>query len=157
MEGFTIMSFITLFAVLLIQGAFGYYCDSDRCNKEEYCCGENICCTNNAVWQMWYFWCGIALFVILLMVCAGLCRYKFHSSKIIILRDKPVYAKLTDPDYKYTDAKGLPYKEELYSDKLSVAPPPDYTSIYPLPPPPPPAHSQQATPVMADKDPAYMR
>jgi len=62
---------------------FGYYCDNDRCDFDEYCCGHNICCTSYNVWQMWYFWLGLVIFLILLAGCFSFWRYRYQQSLVV--------------------------------------------------------------------------
>lgn len=63
-----------------IRQVRGYYCKSDQCDFDEYCCGHNICCTSYNVWQMWYFWLGLVLFLLLLAACFGFWRYRYQQA-----------------------------------------------------------------------------
>ncbi|KAF6020111.1 hypothetical protein EB796_021553 [Bugula neritina] len=69
--------------LLQTHSVYGYYCDNDRCDFDEYCCGHNICCTSYNVWQMWYFWLGLVIFLILLAGCFSFWRYRYQQALVV--------------------------------------------------------------------------
>ncbi|CAH1789449.1 unnamed protein product [Owenia fusiformis] len=73
-----------LVGIVCVNLTAAYYCDSGRCSEDEYCCGENKCCASFAVWQYWYFWCGLVFFIIMLTGCAGCCRYRYYQQIVVI-------------------------------------------------------------------------
>ncbi|CAG0918080.1 unnamed protein product [Notodromas monacha] len=60
-----------------------YYCEFGQCGNDEYCCGKNLCCTY--VYRMWYPWIGVMFVLLLLLACAGLFRYCFTQTSLIII------------------------------------------------------------------------
>ncbi|XP_067933907.1 uncharacterized protein [Watersipora subatra] len=76
--------FINLIAILCcFSPVYAYYCDNDKCDFDEYCCGHNICCTSYNVWQMWYFWLGLVIFLILLAGCFSFWRYRYQQALVV--------------------------------------------------------------------------
>ncbi|CAG2193148.1 unnamed protein product [Mytilus edulis] len=64
------LMFWFFFAHFLTDLVEGYYCDSERCLENEYCCGDNICCVSYTVWELWYFCLGtVALLVRQYILC----------------------------------------------------------------------------------------
>ncbi|XP_046349800.1 vesicular, overexpressed in cancer, prosurvival protein 1-like [Haliotis rufescens] len=74
---------LTISATVCVSKIAAYYCDSDRCSEDEYCCGDNLCCTSYKVWGLWYFWFGLVFFLILLSMCTCLWRFR-HPGTVII-------------------------------------------------------------------------
>lgn len=70
----------------------GYYCDSDRCGDDEYCCGYNICCKSYKVWELWYFWFGIAIILILLIIFGCFWKYQQNNNYLTISSEIPYTA-----------------------------------------------------------------
>ncbi|XP_033761420.1 uncharacterized protein LOC117343192 [Pecten maximus] len=66
-----------------IKSVSAYYCNNDRCKETEYCCGNNICCASYTVWQLWYFWFGIVLFLVMLFMCICLWKYRYRDRRLI--------------------------------------------------------------------------
>ncbi|KAK3093297.1 hypothetical protein FSP39_013800 [Pinctada imbricata] len=84
----------------------GYYCNSDECAENEYCCGDGICCVSYTVWELWYFWLGIVVFLVMLSTC--LCLWKSG------FRERILYSKSHSPSYS-----PLPQKMSHSSNSLS--------------------------------------
>ncbi|XP_044260775.1 WW domain binding protein 1-like [Tribolium madens] len=74
------MSVFNIFLVTTILGVeyahSSYYCDFGLCEADQYCCGDNKCCTN--VTDLWYFWIGIVIAVIIIIVIV---LFKFFRRK----------------------------------------------------------------------------
>ncbi|XP_025095443.1 vesicular, overexpressed in cancer, prosurvival protein 1-like [Pomacea canaliculata] len=133
---------ITVFVVDFVQG---YYCDSDKCSDEEYCCGYNLCCKSYKVWDLWYFWCGLLFFVFLLSVCVMLCRIRARSSLLVggynyapLSQDHAcVHTCATGPvlmSHGASRSSGLhanppPYCQPSASQNKATVPPPAYSEI----------------------------
>lgn len=128
----------------------GYYCDSDKCDAEQYCCGVNICCTSYAVWQLWYFWCGIVFFVILLSACAGCCRYRYYHTIVIHPGTHP-YTRWEDAEaHPSTKMQGSDIQYSDYPHHYGPVNAKKYPQDYP-----PPAYTQSNN--LIEKDPNYCR
>ncbi|KAK7494938.1 hypothetical protein BaRGS_00013817 [Batillaria attramentaria] len=74
---------VAAFTVLCLKLVEGYYCDSDKCSDDEYCCGYNLCCKSYKVWDLWYFWCGLLFFMFLLSMCGCLWRLRSRNPVFI--------------------------------------------------------------------------
>ncbi|XP_074659422.1 uncharacterized protein LOC141912103 [Tubulanus polymorphus] len=144
--------------VLGANSVYGYYCDSGRCGEEEYCCGDNKCCTSYMVWQNWYFWFGLVFFLILLSACASFWKYRltYYGAAIVIQGGNQPYSRLQHDDHD--DDIRLPMQGSMfqgshvnlppayakYSHKKTsteYSPPPPYTQVEPPDGPPPPYSS----------------
>ncbi|KAL8618026.1 hypothetical protein ACOMHN_021746 [Nucella lapillus] len=82
---------------LYLNVVTAYYCDSDKCSDDEYCCGYNLCCKSYKVWDLWYFWCGLLFFLFLLSMCGYIWRLRSRNS---LLMGRYTYARLQpDPTF----------------------------------------------------------
>ncbi|XP_076472393.1 uncharacterized protein LOC143301859 [Babylonia areolata] len=124
----------------------GYYCDSDKCSDDEYCCGYNLCCKSYKVWDMWYFWCGLLFFLFLLSMCTCIWRLRSRSSLIIgrytytrLQRDSTFIhscpaassAMMSHGPPSFSDPSGHPppYVQPDNSHSKSPSPPPAYAQV----------------------------
>ncbi|XP_041365612.1 WW domain-binding protein 1-like isoform X2 [Gigantopelta aegis] len=144
------VTFVSCFFLSLSQ-VLAYYCDSKRCNEDEYCCGDNLCCTSYKVWELWYFWFGLVFFLMLLSTCTCLWRFRQNQGLIFIsgfnyspLRsespprscsasepdlipqsdccgNRPYFASISHPPPAYSSAK--------LSKTLPTDPPPSYSEV----------------------------
>ncbi|XP_029645982.1 uncharacterized protein LOC115219836 [Octopus sinensis] len=80
---------LALFGILHPLQVAGYYCDSDKCGDDEYCCGYNICCKSYKVWELWYFWFGFGIILILLFFFGCFWKYRQNRNYLIIRTDIP--------------------------------------------------------------------
>ncbi|KAK3588139.1 hypothetical protein CHS0354_012197 [Potamilus streckersoni] len=88
-----------------LKTVFGYYCDSDRCLEDEYCCGENICCVSYKVWELWYFWFGIFLFIVMLSFCICFWRQRSRAYYILFRTPAPYSPLATEGERGYTGSR----------------------------------------------------
>ncbi|XP_061186079.1 uncharacterized protein LOC133194119 [Saccostrea echinata] len=103
------LSVLTVFASsLLIKQVDAYYCDSGKCENNEYCCGENICCVSYTVWELWYFWFGLVFFMILLTSCIYMWRSGY--------RERIIYFGTVPPSYSPLSHKEAHLQTSRYSD-----------------------------------------
>ncbi|KAF5272812.1 hypothetical protein FQA39_LY07839 [Lamprigera yunnana] len=67
-----VWTLISLLNVFNVHGVYEHYCEFGLCENEQYCCGNNNCCTKTL--DLWFFWAGILLVTFALAVAAGM-RY----------------------------------------------------------------------------------
>ncbi|CAI9736370.1 Hypothetical predicted protein [Octopus vulgaris] len=77
---------LALFGILHPLQVAGYYCDSDKCGDDEYCCGYNICCKSYKVWELWF---GFGIILILLFFFGCFWKYRQNRNYLIIRTDIP--------------------------------------------------------------------
>ncbi|XP_052096136.1 vesicular, overexpressed in cancer, prosurvival protein 1-like [Mytilus californianus] len=118
----TDLMFWVSFAHFLIDLVEGYYCDSERCLENEYCCGDNICCVSYTVWELWYFWCGIIFFLVLLSMCICLWKTRYRDSRIFIGTSQPIYSPLSNKQPSL--AHGERYRDDYTEGEYYRTPPP---------------------------------
>ncbi|XP_078492420.1 uncharacterized protein LOC100183512 isoform X2 [Ciona intestinalis] len=130
----------------------GYYC-RDSGSKIQYCCGKNstgtpFCCSYTAFWGMWYFWMGMSLvFVILIVVlkeCYKMVKKVCNQSPVQLqtetvtterhnAQDNPAFQKpMSDSPPSYQDLQHLYgdilYPQPNYEDD-TLGPPPAYPGL----------------------------
>lgn len=78
----TYMWTVTLFSVTKAWVEGSYYCRSDWCNYNEYCCGDDICC--DYLTGYWYIWLMTGLLLsTLMLVCCWVRYHRYHSRESI--------------------------------------------------------------------------
>ncbi|KAF5281660.1 hypothetical protein FQR65_LT14590 [Abscondita terminalis] len=79
-----------IFGVLNVVGprmVVADYCEFGLCENEQYCCGNNKCCTKT--FDLWFFWGGILLVIFALAVAAGLRYTKNRYGTYVLVATHP--------------------------------------------------------------------
>ncbi|KAK4877783.1 hypothetical protein RN001_010289 [Aquatica leii] len=75
--------------------ALADYCEFGLCENEQYCCGDNKCCTKTL--DLWFFWAGILLVIFALAVAAGVRYTKNRHATYVLVATHPLEDVQTSP------------------------------------------------------------
>ncbi|XP_023716950.1 WW domain binding protein 1-like [Cryptotermes secundus] len=105
-----------------------YYCEWDLCDVDQYCCGDNQCCSN--VYSQWYFWAGIIFLIIMLSSCGGFFRYCYTGYRPqIIVHQITNYVPFPTDRSCSEERQGLVAHEDVEAPmNHPESPPPPYSA-----------------------------
>ncbi|XP_076820188.1 uncharacterized protein LOC143465666 [Clavelina lepadiformis] len=148
----------------------GRYC-TDRGSSSAYCCNRNYlgnyqCCYRTryytSIWSLWYFWFGLAIFLLLISGCIAGCRrrqlrmrmqqtmpqtHTVHVATVTMAgpvgQQNPGYVKPTNdlpPSYNQIQQQGISSQFQEFSKQETAPPyppqgyaPPPYPATQPVP------------------------
>eukprot|EP00112_Aurelia_sp_Birch-Aquarium-sp1_P026552 Seg949.1 transcript_id=Seg949.1/GoldUCD/mRNA.D3Y31 product="WW domain-binding protein 1" protein_id=Seg949.1/GoldUCD/D3Y31 len=119
-----------LFIQQLIIVASDDRCENS-CGRYAYCCGSNLCCREGpsySFYSVWYFWFIVAL---LIMACAGSCRYCRKRNRMLAVRRQLPLGVVTFSSGNQEHGPIQPMVPPSYQEAISkqaTHPPPYYTA-----------------------------
>ncbi|KAK5637953.1 hypothetical protein RI129_012248 [Pyrocoelia pectoralis] len=79
---------VALFNLLTPHTVIANYCEFGLCDNDQYCCGDNKCCTKTL--DLWFFWAGILLVIFALAVAAGVRYSRNRHATYVLVATHPV-------------------------------------------------------------------